>query len=106
MCYDSGHENFLTPHANFLQKHGDRLMCVHLHDNNGLTDQHKIPFTGSVNWEYVALSLASTNINELIGEVKLNIIEGVQINNESDLIALLKQIYDSLNTVEKMMQIK
>ena len=36
MCYDSGHENFLTPHANFLQKHGDRLMCVHLHDNNGL----------------------------------------------------------------------
>ena len=28
----------------------DRVYALHLHDNNGKTDQHLLPFEGSVNW--------------------------------------------------------
>jgi sugar phosphate isomerase/epimerase len=52
-CYDSGHENCFTPNMDFLSKYGDRLIALHLHDNDGFCDQHLFPFKGSVNWRYI-----------------------------------------------------
>ena len=55
-CYDSGHENCFTPKENYLEKYGNRLFTMHLHDNNGLCDSHTFPFCGTINWpEKVAL---------------------------------------------------
>jgi len=58
-CYDSGHENCRTPHIDFLQKYGDRLAALHLHDNDGTDDQHILPFDGTVPWDRVAAHLRS-----------------------------------------------
>ena len=33
-----------------LERLKDRLIALHIHDNDGSSDQHKIPFTGSVDW--------------------------------------------------------
>lgn len=57
-CYDSGHENAFTPNTNYLHLYSDRLFAMHLHDNDGKTDLHLLPFAdnGTVNWqEKVAL---------------------------------------------------
>lgn len=49
-CFDSGHAN-LT--GNFLRQ-AEMLLpmaaTTHLHDNDGLTDQHKFPGEGTINW--------------------------------------------------------
>ena len=50
-CYDSGHENCFTPGTDCLAKYGNKLAALHLHDNDGTGDQHRLPFSGTVNWE-------------------------------------------------------
>lgn len=59
ICWDFGHGNIMYPksQAGCLQAIGERLKMVHVHDNNGHTDQHLPPFFGNVNWQEVVLTL-------------------------------------------------
>ena len=52
-CYDSGHENCFTPGYNCLDKYKDKLIALHLHDNDGTKDQHLLPFNGIINWKKI-----------------------------------------------------
>ena len=36
---------------------GSRIIALHLNDNDTLTDQHKIPKTGTINWDDVLSAL-------------------------------------------------
>ena len=54
LCYDSGHGNASGVGLDYLARLQDRLVSVHLHDNDGLSDQHKPMFTGTVDWERLA----------------------------------------------------
>ena len=36
---------------------GRRIKCLHVHDNNGSSDQHMAPLTGTVNWGNFCSSL-------------------------------------------------
>lgn len=49
-CYDSGHHICHTPDTDLISRYGSRLMALHLHDNDGMQDQHKLPFDGTINW--------------------------------------------------------
>lgn len=103
MCYDCGHENFLTPNQNFLQLFGHKLFCVHLHDNDGINDLHQIPFTNSVNWEKVASGLAKANQVSLDGEIKIKRPTDVALENlEEYYFDVLCQSYQSLCKLEKL----
>ena len=56
MCLDPGHTNKATrfydnpkpPKA--VRMMGGNIVCLHLNDNDTFTDQHKIPFTGTIDW--------------------------------------------------------
>ena len=53
MCYDSGHGNHFGSKGTgreMLRRFGHRLKALHLNDNNGLGDQHLLPFDGTVDW--------------------------------------------------------
>jgi sugar phosphate isomerase/epimerase len=50
LCYDTGHGNQMENSLDQLERMKDRLIATHIHDNDGVSDQHKIPFTGSVDW--------------------------------------------------------
>lgn len=50
VCYDSGHGNIGAKGLEHLNGVKERLISVHLHDNDGLADQHKPLFTGTVDW--------------------------------------------------------
>ena len=57
-CMDTGHTNKVVRFDNptpgdAIRQIGKSICALHLHDNNGLTDQHKIPLTGSINWKDV-----------------------------------------------------
>ena len=63
-CYDSGHEHCFSGKANLLDLYGDRLICTHIHDNNGrsrdrcaFTDTHLLPFDGSYDFGEMKASL-------------------------------------------------
>ena len=61
VCFDVGHclLEDVDP-AEAIRKLGDRLVhgCTHVHDNNGESDQHTLPFYGKVDWESVMKALA------------------------------------------------
>jgi sugar phosphate isomerase/epimerase len=50
LCYDSGHGNISGDGLDQLATHAGRLLAVHLHDNDGSSDQHILPFMGTVDW--------------------------------------------------------
>ena len=58
MCADTGHSNKAmrfgepTP-ADCIRMMGKNLTCLHLNDNDTLTDQHKIPGMGTIDWKDV-----------------------------------------------------
>lgn len=61
MCFDSGHF-----HAHFNDKFDhefvkNRIFAVHLHDNDGTSDQHLLPFDGTLNWNLVKEKLTDCN---------------------------------------------
>ncbi len=62
LCYDSGHGNIAPGRGlDHLDSVRDRLISVHLHDNNGTGDQHNLPFTGTVDWPRLAGILAGSS---------------------------------------------
>lgn len=55
-CFDCGHTHVAAKNKNpdvvgFVEKFGDRIKVLHLHDNNGYSDQHLIPGFGTIPWD-------------------------------------------------------
>ena len=50
-CYDTGHGLLLgrDPYGSLLQI-GDRVEALHIHDNNGMDDQHITAYMGKLDW--------------------------------------------------------
>lgn len=57
-CYDSGHENAFSPGEDFLASYADRLLAMHLHDNDGVQDLHAMPLEGTVDWNRTVRGLS------------------------------------------------
>jgi len=52
-CFDSGHSN-LNNNLDYLMRFSDRLRVTHLHDNQGLQDDHQYPGWGTIDWVKVS----------------------------------------------------
>lgn len=51
-CYDFGHANLTDgKHRENLHTLGSRLHAVHVQDNHGTSDEHLLPFFGSIDWQ-------------------------------------------------------
>ncbi len=61
LCYDSGHGNIGCDSTDDVARRGDRLIALHLNDNDGSGDQHRIPFTGTVDWSRVTAAIAGSS---------------------------------------------
>ena len=50
-CLDTGHLNmFGGKPADAIRSLGSRLKVLHIHDNDGIKDQHLIPYMGNADW--------------------------------------------------------
>ena len=62
ICLDPGHSNKAmrfgnpTP-ANVARRLGGNIVALHLNDNDCMTDQHKIPMTGNIDWKDLMAAL-------------------------------------------------
>jgi len=66
LCYDSGHGNCFPEGLSRLEKVKDRLISVHLHDNDGSADQHRLLFTGTTDWSRLARTIAASSYSKCV----------------------------------------
>ena len=62
ICVDTGHTNLAVKHGHpavgdVIRMLGSLVEVLHLHDNNGIKDQHKIIGTGIIDWKDVFSAL-------------------------------------------------
>lgn len=58
ICWDVGHANLVAEDQISSMKYlGKRIKALHIHDNNGLADQHLMPFYGKIKWEDIIKTL-------------------------------------------------
>ena len=51
VCLDVGHCHIYFNDDFDWDRYGDKILAIHLHDNDGKKDLHHLPFDGSVPWE-------------------------------------------------------
>jgi len=61
LCYDSGHGNMGGEGLAHLEAVKDRLLSIHLHDNDGSGDLHQVPLDGTTEWPRLAGILATSS---------------------------------------------
>lgn len=99
-CYDAGHGNVYDKDFNYLQNYGDKLICLHLHDNNGKSDQHTLSkYSASVDWDKIAKILAEHPDISLDYEL-LN--KGV--DTEASATEYLKEAFLEANKLESLIK--
>ena len=57
-CLDVGHINCIDSGVDFYKEYGDKIVCLHLHDNDGTKDAHTLNRYGNIDWNDVAMNLA------------------------------------------------
>ncbi len=50
VCLDAGHCHIYFNDDFDWTRYGNKILAVHLHDNDGKSDMHRLPFDGSVPW--------------------------------------------------------
>ena len=64
-CVDTGHLLLCSLDIkNTLTELGDRVECFHVHDNNGLNDQHLAPYMGVLDWKRFVEGLREINFDK------------------------------------------
>lgn len=54
ICWDFGHANLMKMDQSYaLEYLGKRIVCTHVHNNNGRDDTHTTPDQGNINWEKI-----------------------------------------------------
>lgn len=69
VCMDTGHCHKASRFegnpsvGEFIRRLGSRVGILHLHDNNVMTDQHNIPYTGTIDWKDVLCAFDEVGYN-------------------------------------------
>lgn len=98
ICYDSGHNNFLTPKSKILDNFSNKIIATHLHDNHGKTDEHLVLGNGNINLKKLAKGLSKCNIEFLTAEVKFK----NKVLSKQEIEIILKDTLSSLNKLEEL----
>lgn len=101
-CIDTGHVHKAMRFGNptpqeFIRTMGSAVKCLHLHDNNTLTDQHKPPKTGDINWDEVLNALDEVGYDGVYNvEVNLSCFgKGFEIEVAEFSVKLMKYMLES-----------
>lgn len=59
ICLDTGHVNTCNTIelSEVVRAFGKRLKALHVHDNNGISDEHLLPYMGNIDWKELVHAL-------------------------------------------------
>ena len=91
-CLDTGHALLVgTDIKNFITALGDRIACFHVHDNNGIEDQHLAPFMGVQDWDRFIEGLAAVRYDKTVSFETFNIWNRVDAELCPDLLKFIEK---------------
>lgn len=93
LCYDSGHA-LMTSEEVLLERFTERLVAVHLHDNDGQNDLHLPPGQGLVDWQNVRCTIQKSSF---AGPVHLEVSRTEEGSPED----FLRQAYQAIKSLWK-----
>jgi len=64
-CMDIGHANMVNCEgaSHFIRSLKDRIVCLHVHDNDLYDDQHTLPYLGDADWDKITTDLKEIGYN-------------------------------------------
>lgn len=66
ICYDIGHAQIRGQNpVEMIKKLGKRIGCTHIHDNDGVHDNHTLPYYGVIDWESVTKAFADVGYDKI-----------------------------------------
>jgi sugar phosphate isomerase/epimerase len=66
LCYDAGHGNLDENGLENLDRFKERLISIHLHDNDGIRDLHNLLFSGTLDWKALAKLIAASSYDRCV----------------------------------------
>ena len=101
VCWDFGHAGLTKglDHIEALKYVGNRIKCVHMHDNFKSEDDHLVPFLGENNWHELIPALMSGGYNgSFTLEINYCDNQGLQgyLNYSYENICILEKISESI----------
>lgn len=93
VCLDTGHAFYagIEP-ADAARQYGDRLKVLHVHDNDGKSDQHVCPFVGYIKWEKFMKALREISYKGAFSLEVHNYVQGMPKELIDDAIKLAYKI--------------
>jgi sugar phosphate isomerase/epimerase len=72
ICLDFGHAHLMGDVADAVETTAEHLIATHVHDNRGRTDDHLVPYLGSIDWDLTLTTMQKigydgTYVMELAG---------------------------------------
>lgn len=99
-CYDCGHNNVFDKDFDYFSNYNDKLITLHLHDNDGRSDLHTLRklCSSTIDWEKIALNLK--------GHENINLDYEILNKNNSTLsmIEFLKEAFLQAQELENLIQ--
>lgn len=65
-CYDIGHQHYFSPERDVLNDFKNKLLALHISDNDSEKDSHSLPYDGTVNWTAFAKTLSEISYNGVL----------------------------------------
>jgi sugar phosphate isomerase/epimerase len=66
-CFDVGHAHLNGTTDVLLERCGHKLQALHLHDNNGIDDEHLVPGQGTIEWNGLMQKIKATGYRGVWG---------------------------------------
>lgn len=96
-CLDTGHAAVVGQDpAAMLRKLGSRTQVLHIHDNNGILDQHLLPGEGIIDWDDVTGALSEIGYTGTFNtEASMHFVKCTQegVHDEKLALDISKQLY-------------
>ncbi len=86
IALDVGHANTTSQLEPFLSAVNDRIIHLHLHDNYGAEDEHRIIGDGTVNWSLIKSKISRVGVSAVVEnnnftDAKMSFNRAVQLFN-------------------------
>ena len=100
-CFDTGHANIVgLDMESFLAVLGERLKVLHIHDNDGVSDLHQVPFTftrtrenrPSTDWEGFIRGLKRIGFDRVLSFETAPVLDSFPDEMKGDVLAFLAKI--------------
>lgn len=62
-CYDSGHATLYGRTVDEFTEMAPHLLTTHIHDTTEGKDNHQLPFSGDIDWDMLATTIAASDYN-------------------------------------------